>query len=394
MRKLIVLPFLLVLAWTFLGAQADVVQFVFTADVHYGISRPGFRGVRNVDAQVVNAALVSQINRLPEAVFPGDGGDAANRLVGTFDFVAIGGDIANRAEATNSSEAIQSAAVSWQQFRSSYIDGLKLHTRSGSRSPVYAVPGNHDISNAIGYYKPMTPLTDKTSMAELHNLMMRPVVPKTPAILDYPRDKVLVSHDIGGVHFIFITLWPDSSVRKWMESDLRAVSPSTPVIIFAHDPPDSDWKQFINPRGNHNINPEDQFENLLSDTLADSFSGAPATIPQPIIEQRAWEGFLRKHPNITAYFHGHNNWNEFYDWAGPDRTVTLHTFRVDSPMKGRFSLKDEKKLSFQVATINSASKTLTVREVMWNADPAGSGSTIAWGTSRTVSLTPREADRK
>src|ERR1051326_8492565 len=94
----------------------------------------GLRGVRNVDAQVVNAALVSQISRLPEAVFPGDGGDGANRLVGTFDFVAIGGDIANRAEVTNSGEAIQSAAVSWQQFRSSYIDGVELHTRSGSRS--------------------------------------------------------------------------------------------------------------------------------------------------------------------------------------------------------------------------------------------------------------------
>jgi hypothetical protein len=395
MRKSVPLLLLLVLAWTVLWAQAADIQFIFTSDVHYGISRPKFRGSANVDSRVVNAALIAQINRLPETVFPSDGGYRADKLVGTFDFVAIGGDIANRAEMTDGTGAIQSAAASWSQFRSGYIDGLKLHDRSGVRTPLYVVPGNHDVSNAIGYYKPMRP-NDKTSMTETYNLMMRPATPKTPATLDYPHDKVLVSHDIGGVHFLFITLWPDSSVRSWMENDLQSVSPNTPVIVFAHDPPDSDSKHFINPNGKHDINPADQFENLLSDTFADSDEGEQRrlAVPPPIIEQKAWEDFLRQHPNITAYFHGHNNWNQFYDWTGPDHTVMLHTFRADSPMKGHFSVLDETRLSFQIATIDVTSRKMTVREVLWNANPEAPNSQITWGASTTVSLAPRAMGQK
>ena len=387
-------PFLLVilligLSWTIVWAQSAEVQFIFTTDVHFGISRPAFRGRKNVDAQVVNTALVDQINRLPNSAFPNDGGNRAGQTVGPLDFLAIGGDIANRAEITTGADAIQSASISWSQFRSSYIEGLKLYDRSGRRIPLYAVPGNHDVSNAIGYYKPMRPVTDKTSLAETYNLMMSPPSPKTPAAFDYPRDKILVSHDIGGVHFVFITLWPDSSVRAWMENDLKSVKPDVPVIIFAHDPPDSDSKQFINPNGAHDINAADQFENLLSDTFADSMGGKRSAVPPPILEQKAWEAFLRKHPNITAYFHGHNNWNEFYDWTGPDHTVTLHTFRADSPMKGHLSAPDETKLSFQIATIDVGSRKMTVREVFWNANPHVPSSPVTWGASKTVSLAPQ-----
>lgn len=393
MRKGLLLLVLLALGWTILWAQPAQIQFLFTSDVHYGITRPTFRGNSNVEARVVNAALISQINRVSETVFPNDGGDGADKLVGSFDFMAIGGDLTNRQEGASAVEGIQSSAVSWAQFRSGYIDGLKLHDRFGNRTPLYLVPGNHDVSNAIGYYKPMTPLTDKTSLVETYNLMMRPATPKTLATFEYPRDKVLYSHDIGGIHFVFITLWPDSSVRTWMENDLKTVSPNTPVIVFTHDPPDSDSKHFVNPRGKHDINPADQFENLLADTFADG-PGDGKAAPPPLIEQRVWEAFLRQHPNITAYFHGHNNWNQFYDWTGPDHTVMLHTFRVDSPMKGRFSVPDEKKLSFQIATIDVAARTLTVREVLWNANPQAPDSPIAWGASTTVALAPRPAVRK
>jgi hypothetical protein len=389
MRKIAILLLLLFLAWILLWAQPAEVQFIFTADVHFGTSRPAFRGSKNVNARLVNAAMVSQINSLQESLFPNDGGYRAGQQVDAFDFIAIGGDIANRAEITGRADAIQSASISWSQFRSTYLEGLSLHDRTGRRIPLYVVPGNHDVSSAIGYYKPMSPLTDKTSLTETYNLMMRPAVPKTNATFDYPRDKILVSHDIGGMHFVFITLWPDSSVRTWMENDLKSVKPITPVIIFAHDPPDSDSKQFINPNGKHDINARDQFENLLSDTFADWTDGKKSSTPPPIIEQRAWEAFLRKHPNITAYFHGHNNWNEFYDWTGPDHTVTLHTFRADSPMKGHFSVADETKLSFQIATINVGARTMTVREVLWNAKPLIPSWPVTWGASRTVSLAPR-----
>ena len=128
----------------------------------------------------------------------------------------------------------------------------------------------------------------------------------------------------------------------------------------------------------HDINPEDQYENLLDDTFTDVAS-----------QQKGWEDFVRDHPNITAYFHGHSNWNQFYDWTGPNHTVVLHSFRVDSPMKGKFSNPDESKLSFQIATVDKASRTMTVREVLWNADAQHPEKGSAWGASTTVALFQR-----
>lgn len=201
----------------------------------------------------------------------------------------------------------------------------------------------------------------------------------------YPDDKVLVSHDIGGLHFMFITMWPDSGVRTWMERDLARVSSSTPAIVFTHDPPESEAKHFTNPNGRRDINAVDKFENLLAETLKDGTTVAAPTTT----EQRALQHFLERHPNVTAYFHGNSNWNQFYDWTGPDHTVLLHTFRVDSPMKGAFSSRDETKLSFQVVTIDPASRRMTVRECLWDADPAHPSLRLAWGGSTTVALSPR-----
>jgi hypothetical protein len=56
-------------------------------------------------------------------------------------------------------------------------------------------------------------------------------------------------------------------------------------------------------------------------------------------------------------------------------------------MKGAMSSADETRLSFQVATIDLASRTMTVREVLWNAVPVS----LAWGGSTTVALSPRPA---
>jgi hypothetical protein len=308
--------------------------------------------------------------------------------VGAIDFVVDGGDITNRAE-TTAEFAIQSASASWIQFRSDYFDGLKLLDRSGRRIPFYLVPGNHDASNAIGSYKPMMPLTDATAMVQVYNLMMGPSVARSAVSYDYQRDRIVFSRDAGGIHFMYIHLWPDSTVRQSMDSDLKRVSAMTPVIVFAHDPPDGDSKHFKNPNGGHDLNEVDQFENLLSDTFADSIDGVRTAMAPPVAEQAEWEAFLRRHANITGYFHGHNNWNQFYDWTGPHHTVALHTFRVDSPMKGHFSGVDETKLSFQIATIDRSSLTMTVREVLWNADPRQPNGSVNWGASTTVALEPR-----
>jgi hypothetical protein len=130
------------------------------------------------------------------------------------------------------------------------------------------------------------------------------------------------------------------------------------------------------------------------DVFADEPGGVRSVDAAPLAEQKDWERFLGRHSNITAYFHGHNNWNQFYDWTGPSNTATLHTFRVDSPMKGHFSASDETRLSFQIATIDISSRLMTVREVLWNADPQHPDAPMSWGASTTVALAPRPSASK
>lgn len=178
--------------------------------------------------------------------------------------------------------------------------------------------------------------TDPTSFIEIYNRMMKPAVSITKDTLDYSKDKVHYSKDINGVHMEFLNFWPDSEERNWMEKDLAKVPATTPVIIFTHVPPVAEAKLFTNPNGKHDINSTDKFENEIVDQLADGNNvDAPDTI-----EQDGLAAFLKKHTNIVAYFHGHDNQNEFYDWKGTvNNPVDLPTFRVDPPMKGNISAK-------------------------------------------------------
>ena len=324
------------------------VQFVFTSDAHYGLTRPAFRGRSGVSAHEVNTALVAAVNALPDARFPADGGLGTDATVGAIDFLAEGGDVANREEVIDG-VAIQPAAESWREFLRDYVDGLTVADRGGRKAPVFVVPGNHDASDAVGFWKPMAPRVDTSAMAGIFNLMMRPAVPKTAASYRYGTDTVLASRDIGGVHFVFVQVWPDSRARQWMDRDLAGVAADTPVVIVTHDQPDVEARHLLNPNGSHDLNDHDRFENLLADVLEDG-----TTIDTPtIVEQRALEDFLARHPNVLAYFHGNSNYNEFYDWTGPSHRLRLHVFRVDSPMKGAQSATDESRLSFQVATIDA-----------------------------------------
>jgi hypothetical protein len=360
---------------------AGSLQFVFTADAHYGITRSTFRGAKDVTARTVNRALVASINQLTASTFPTDGGIGAGGPVGAIDFFVEGGDVSNREEIVEA-KAIERSELTWREFREDYRE-LKLTDRTGGPTPLFVVPGNHESSNAVGFYKAMSPATDPSAIIAAYNLMMKPAVPVTTATFDYNRDRIHASRDIGGVHFVFLHVWPDSSGRAWMHENLKRVTRSTPVVIFTHDPPDGDPKHFINPNGAHDVNAGDTFENLLSDRLADGVTPDAGTR----IEQAALEEFVAAHPNVSAYFHGHNNFNQFYDWTGPHHTIALHTFRVDSPMKGAFSRNDETRLSFQIATIDMASRTMTVREVLWNAHT--DHPSLTWGGSTTVALSPR-----
>jgi len=366
-----------------LKAQSGTItQFVYTSDLHYGAVRT-FQGKEKVEATTVNKAMTQQMNTLPTVTFPNDGGVNANKKVGSIDYMIITGDIANRQQG-----GIQSATASWAQFIADYLgDGVTLKTSNNQKISFLLACGNHDVSNAIGYPKPMNPLTDASSMVGIYNRMLTPSTPRTNETYNYNTDKINYTKEIAGVHFMFVTMWPDSANRVWMEKDLSMVNSATPVIIFTHDEPDCEAKHFTNPNGNHDINATDKFENLLEEQLKDGNTTKSGTI----IEQRGLVTFLKAHKNIKAYFHGNTNSNEFYSYVGPDKDISLPIYRVDSPMKGSISgleatdgKGDETKLSFQVIAIDPNAKTLTVRECLWNT--AGAASKVSWGTNSTISL--------
>lgn len=356
----------------------NIVQIVFTSDAHYGITRKTFRTETDVNGHVVNAALVKAINTLPYVQLPADGGVNAGKKTDGIDYLVQGGDIANRMEVPN-----QSAAASWAQFDTDYIKGITLKNPTGKPTKLLIVPGNHDISNAVGFYKNMNPVTDNTALVNIYNLMLTPATPLTSKTYVYEKDKINYTKNIGGIHCMFITLWPDSAERIWMEKDLQKVSAATPVFIFTHDQPECEAKHFTNPNPGHAINATDKFENLATEVYKD---GTNAKTDGGItdIEQRGWVKFLKKHRNIKAYFHGNANYSEFYVYKGPDNDVALNVFRADSPMKGKYSSKDETKLSFQLISINTKTCLMTVRECLWNADPSNPESPLTWGESKTV----------
>lgn len=83
------------------------------------------------------------------------------------------------------------------------------------------------------------------------------------------------------------------------------------MLLFTHDQPDIEAKHLINPNGSGDINAKDKFENLVSDV-----SSVQKAKEIPVKEHRELAAFLKKHPSIVAYFHGNENYNEFYTWGG------------------------------------------------------------------------------
>ncbi|WP_171026559.1 metallophosphoesterase family protein [Mesorhizobium comanense] len=364
--------------------SAEEIQFIVTSDVHFGITRADFQGGKDVNAEAVNKVMVGKMNALPALTLPTDYGVKSGEEIGPIDFVAVTGDIANRME-VNDGTAIQSAAASWAQFKTVFVDGLTLKDEAGNKSQLFVVPGNHDVSNAIGFYKKMEPATDATSMVEIYNMEVKPATPITTSTYNYATDRIHYSRDVGGIHFVFLNVWPDAVEQAWLETDLKNVPATTPVVLFTHDGPVLEAKHLTNPNGAGDINATDKFENLL-------VKASETTVKEPTLtEQQTFVDFVKKYPNIAAYFHGNTNLSQYYDYAGPDNSLGLHVVRVDSPMKGEVSAKDETKLSFQLVTLDTANRLMTVREALWNADKSAS-SPVVFGASVTFALAPRPVD--
>jgi hypothetical protein len=356
-------------------AQQKPLQLIWCSDTHFGLTKQYFRKDSNVTAAQVNAAMIEQMNRIPMTSIPLDNGSGGSKKIGGIEAVIITGDLCNRQEI-----GIQSASISWKQFEDDYMIKLHLLKNDSSKSDLLLIPGNHDISNAIGYHKPMEPLKDNAALVGIYNVSMHPKDPINKNDFNFEKNKIHYSQNYSGVHFIFVSAWPDSSERIWMEQDLKLIPESTPTFIFSHADPNSEARFFRNPNGDNSINSNDKFENLVSEYFKDGKSVKDSTI----IEQKGFVSFLQLHPNIKAYFHGHNNFAEYYEWYGPDKNIKLPCFRSDSPMKGRYSSKDETKLSFNIISIDTEKKELTVRECFWNAHPLEKEQNIEWGMSNKI----------
>jgi len=358
----LVLLFLFITQISNAQSKDSVINFIFTSDVHFGLKKEEFRGKQQVPAIEINKAMVQAMNQI----------SAKNSSAADIDALIITGDIANRME-----KGIQSANTSWKQFKEVFIDSNHLRKANGTKSELLVVPGNHDMSNAIGFHRPMEPKKDAASMLGIYNLMF----PKNQVSkFDSSLTRIHYSKDIKGVHFIFLSLYPDSAERVWMESDLKNIAHSTPVFLFAHSIPDVEPRFFENPNGIHDINEEDKFENLVPERYKDGRNVKGETT----IEQNEFADFINKHPNIKIYFHGHENWTDYYQYTGPKKNINLTCIRTDSPMKGRISLKDEKKLAFELVSINTNTGLLTVKEVLWNAHL--NSNELEWGQVGTYNL--------
>ncbi|HIJ95890.1 MAG TPA: hypothetical protein HPP94_09175 [Desulfuromonadales bacterium] len=409
-------------------APATAATMLYTSDAHYGIKRAAayaFNGYSN--AQQVNSAMVSVMNTMPTVVLPADGGVNAGAVINKVDYVVEGGDIANRMQSdpkNGYSTYVQSAYDSWKQFEAGYINTLKF--------PMLMLPGNHDVSNAVGYTKTMSrdggittaasgtfTNLDGSVMAFIYNMFVKAgtfnTSTKNAAQDSYSNttyqtaaNKIYYSKDIAGVHFMFISMWPDLDAQAWMEADLAKISSSTPAIIFTHDEPTTEGKHLTDKAGPTIF--ANKFENLLVNvseydtvalgTTADGVAATTVSVPfhtqgnmSTRAAQRTFVRFLQRHKNIVAYFHGNTNFNEFYTYTGPDNLVSLPVFRVDSPMKGYYTGQDDATvaptpgvfdtnlLSYQVISIDTVASKMTVREYFWK--------TKAWGASSTISLAPR-----
>jgi hypothetical protein len=339
----------------FAQKEDSSINFLFTSDVHFGLVKEKFRGKEKVSAFDVNMEMAKVMNNFSN-----------------IDGLVITGDIANRME-----NGVQTASKSWSEFKHVFIDSLHVKKTDGSKADLWVVPGNHDMSNAIGFHRPMIPKKDPASMLGIYNLVFPD---KNITLFDSNICRVHYSKDIKGVHFIFLSLYPDSAERVWMEKDLEKIKNTTPVLLFAHSIPDVEPRFFENPNGIHDINEEDKFENLVPERYKDGKDVKGETT----LEQLGFVNFIKKHPNIKAYFHGHENFTEFYDYKGPVNDIHLPCIRTDSPMKGRISLKDETKLAFELVSINTKNQIMTVKEVLWNANM--NSQKFEWGQTINITL--------
>jgi hypothetical protein len=384
--------------------QVETVQFLFTSDSHFGdVTKVAakFQGATQaVDALEVNSRARDAMNTLPSLVAPNDYGVNAGKAFGNFDFIANTGDFASKSVLPPASNG-NSAAQSWAQWETVYVNGLTLKDNTGAPLPHFLTPGNHDISNALGGPEVMNPALDPTAFVKIYNRMMNPATPLTNSGFDYNQHKVFATKVIGGIHFIFLNQWLDTEMQDKLATYMASIPATAPTVVFAHMPPEQTGGNFRDPASNGIDFPwAGGFSNYFRDPMHISNILYPATkitaATVPTKEVTDLANFLKARKNIVAWFHGHDNFNQFRTWNGENGVLITNTmtqlsipvFRADSPMKGKDSANDPKLLSFHVISIDPAKKLFSVRECLWNPTNTAGGA-VAWGFTETFPLANR-----
>ena len=70
-------------------SSGSTIQFVFTSDAHYGLTRTSFRGESQATAATVNASLIASVNTLRDVRLPMDSGLRAGEKVGGLDQASV-----------------------------------------------------------------------------------------------------------------------------------------------------------------------------------------------------------------------------------------------------------------------------------------------------------------
>jgi Icc protein len=165
----------------FAGAPKGTLNFVQISDSHIGFKKPA-----NMDVGATFRETIARINAMPEAP----------------EFLLHTGDLTHLAEADE-------------------FDGLEQMLKDCRTKQVFYVPGEHDILNDNGATY-LARFGKGTSGAGWY------------------------SFDQKGVHFVGLVnvngisegglgvMGPEQ--LEWLKKDLAAVSPETPVVVFAHVP--------------------------------------------------------------------------------------------------------------------------------------------------------------
>jgi 3',5'-cyclic AMP phosphodiesterase CpdA len=210
------------------------ITFFVASDTHFGV--PGI--------EERNRRLIDELNGLPGLEYPSEIGGRVDTPRG----VLITGDLTD-----------YSTEEQWRAFESFY----GLTGRDGLlRFPVKEALGNHDFMGDSPVVK---------------HIVRR-------------HGGIAYSFDWDDLHVACLGMYPSADRLRWLEADLRTVTPGRPIVVFFHYGIDGPWSQSW----------ESQEER---DELARILSGH----------------------RVAAIFHGHAHHAGTYRWRGYD------VFRPGSP---------------------------------------------------------------